>query len=142
MNTALTVLAVLVLGFIGTLTFLWDKSRDKPVVFETQNPVVTDIVRSNGVAGNWVWWSFLLTGVLTAFVYARLWRRSGAGLQRAALDFHLDRFLETSCATDLLLDVLRRALTDQHVVCTFHIINDVGCEFISSSTDGLVVDNS
>ncbi|MDX1332683.1 MAG: sodium:solute symporter family protein, partial [Robiginitalea sp.] len=36
-----------------------------------------DIVRSNGVSGNWVWWAFLLTGLLTVFVYAKLWRRSG-----------------------------------------------------------------
>ncbi len=39
--------------------------------------LVTDIVRQNGVAGNWVWWAFLLTGMLTVFVYAKLWRRSG-----------------------------------------------------------------
>ena len=38
--------------------------------------LVTDIVRQNGVAGNWVWWAFLLTGMLTVFIYARLWRRS------------------------------------------------------------------
>ncbi|MEP3481003.1 MAG: sodium:solute symporter family protein [Fuerstiella sp.] len=39
--------------------------------------LVTDIVRKNGVSGNWVWWSFLLTGLLTVFVYAKLWKRSG-----------------------------------------------------------------
>lgn len=39
--------------------------------------LVTDIVRQKGVAGNWVWWAFLLTGMLTVFVYAKLWRRSG-----------------------------------------------------------------
>jgi solute:Na+ symporter, SSS family len=45
--------------------------------FSTDTPnLVTDIVRTNGVSGNWVWWAFLLTGLLTAFVYARLWRRS------------------------------------------------------------------
>ena len=38
--------------------------------------LVTDIVRTNGVSGNWVWWAFLLTGMLTVFVYAKLWRRS------------------------------------------------------------------
>lgn len=38
--------------------------------------LVADIVRQNGVAGNWVWWAFLLTGMLTVFVYAKLWRRS------------------------------------------------------------------
>jgi Na+/proline symporter len=46
--------------------------------FSTDTPnLVTDIVRQNGVAGNWVWWAFLLTGMLTVFVYAKLWRRSG-----------------------------------------------------------------
>ena len=39
--------------------------------------LITDIVRNHGVSGNWVWWAFLLTGMLTAFVYAKLWRRSG-----------------------------------------------------------------
>jgi len=39
--------------------------------------LVTNIVRSNGVAGNWAWWSLLLTGMLTTFVYAKLWRRLG-----------------------------------------------------------------
>ncbi len=38
--------------------------------------LVTDIVRQNGVAGNWVWWAFLLTGMLTVFVFAKLWSRS------------------------------------------------------------------
>ena len=38
--------------------------------------LVTDIVRQNGVAGNWAWWAFLLTGMLTVFIYAKLWRRS------------------------------------------------------------------
>ena len=46
--------------------------------FSTDTPnLVTDIVRTNGVSGNWVWWVFLLTGMLTVFVYARLWRISG-----------------------------------------------------------------
>jgi SSS family transporter len=46
--------------------------------FSADTPnLVTDIVRKNGVAGNWVWWAFLLTGTLTVFVYAKLWRRSG-----------------------------------------------------------------
>lgn len=45
--------------------------------FSTDTPnLVTDLVRTNGVAGNWVWWAFLLTGMLTVFIYARLWRRS------------------------------------------------------------------
>jgi len=46
--------------------------------FSTDTPnLVTNIVRTNGVAGNWVWWAFLITGMMTVFFYARLWRRSG-----------------------------------------------------------------
>jgi len=46
--------------------------------FSTDTPnLVTDFVRTDGVAGNWQWWAFLLTGMLTVFVYAKLWRRSG-----------------------------------------------------------------
>nr|WP_317165090.1 sodium:solute symporter family protein [Cyclobacterium salsum] len=46
--------------------------------FSTDTPnLVTDIVRKNGISGNWVWWSFLLTGMLTVFFFARLWKRSG-----------------------------------------------------------------
>lgn len=46
--------------------------------FSTDTPnLVADLVRKNGVAGNWSWWAFLLTGMLTVFVYARLWRRTG-----------------------------------------------------------------
>ena len=39
--------------------------------------LVAGIARADGVSGNWVWWSFLLTGMLTVFFYAKLWRRSG-----------------------------------------------------------------
>lgn len=46
--------------------------------FSTDTPnLVTDLVRRQGVSGNWGWWAFLLTGMLTVFVYARMWRRSG-----------------------------------------------------------------
>lgn len=46
--------------------------------FSADTPnLVTDIIRKKGIAGNWTWWAFLLTGMLTVFVYAKLWRRSG-----------------------------------------------------------------
>ena len=46
--------------------------------FSTDTPnLVTNLVRESGVAENWVWWAFLLTGMATVFFYARLWRRSG-----------------------------------------------------------------
>ncbi len=45
--------------------------------FSTDTPnLVTDIVRTHGVSGNWVWFAFLITGMVTVFVYARLWKRS------------------------------------------------------------------
>ncbi len=66
--------------------------------FSTDTPnLVTDIVRTRGVAGNWVWWAFLLTGMLTTFVYARLWRRSGVetdvGFYELRYSGRLARFL-------------------------------------------------
>ena len=46
--------------------------------FSTDTPnLVADIVRRDGVLGNWTWWAFLLSGMLTVFLYAKLWRRSG-----------------------------------------------------------------
>src|SRR5690606_21116856 len=45
--------------------------------FSTDTPnLVTNFVRTGGVASNWQWWAFLLTGMLTVFFFARLWRRS------------------------------------------------------------------
>ncbi|MBI2681625.1 MAG: Na+:solute symporter [Acidobacteriales bacterium] len=46
--------------------------------FSTDTPnLVTNLIREKGVANNWLWWAFLLTGMTTVFFYARLWRRSG-----------------------------------------------------------------
>jgi solute:Na+ symporter, SSS family len=46
--------------------------------FSTDTPnLVTNLVREGGVAANWVWWAFLLTGITTVFFYSRLWRRLG-----------------------------------------------------------------
>lgn len=40
-------------------------------------PFVTQIVRESGVAANWIWWAFMFSGLLTTFMFARRWRRSG-----------------------------------------------------------------
>lgn len=46
--------------------------------FSADTPnLVTGFVRESGVAKNWAWWSFLITGMVTVFIYAKLWRRSG-----------------------------------------------------------------
>jgi len=58
--------------------------------FSTDTPnLVTDLVRSNGVSGNWGWWCFLLTGMLTVFVYAKLWRKSNVNTD---LEFYEIRY--------------------------------------------------
>lgn len=49
----------------------------------------TEIIRKNGISGNWVWWAFLLTGMLTVFVYAKLWHRTGA---RTDIEFYELRY--------------------------------------------------
>jgi SSS family solute:Na+ symporter len=62
--------------------------------FSSDTPnLVTDIVRRNGVAGNWVWWAFVLTGMSTVFFYARLWRRSGV---MTDLEFYEIRYSGTA----------------------------------------------
>src|SRR5213082_3612693 len=46
--------------------------------FAADTPLlVTGLVYTQGVAGNWLWWAFLLSGMMTVFLFARLWRRSG-----------------------------------------------------------------
>ena len=46
--------------------------------FAADTPLaVTGLVARNGIAGNWIWWSMLFSGMLTVFFYARLWRRAG-----------------------------------------------------------------
>ncbi len=64
--------------------------------FSTDTPnLVTDFVRSAGVAKNWAWWAFLLTGMMTVFFYARLWRRSGV---LTDLEFYELRYSGTPAA--------------------------------------------
>ncbi|HEX7070432.1 MAG TPA: sodium:solute symporter family protein [Rhodothermales bacterium] len=65
--------------FLGGRTMPWWLLGVSMVAttFATDTPnLVTDLVRSSGTFGNWTWWAFLLTGMLTVFVYAKLWRRS------------------------------------------------------------------
>jgi Na+/proline symporter len=46
--------------------------------FAADTPLaVTGFVAKNGIAGNWLWWNFVMSGMLTVFLYARLWRRAG-----------------------------------------------------------------
>ncbi|NJB37011.1 sodium:solute symporter family protein [Croceivirga sp. JEA036] len=58
--------------------------------FSTDTPnLVTDFVRTDGVSGNWEWWAFLLTGLLTVFVYAKLWRKSNV---KTDMEFYAIRY--------------------------------------------------
>ncbi len=46
--------------------------------FAADTPLaVTELVNQNGISGNWLWWNFLIGGMLTTFFFAKLWRRSG-----------------------------------------------------------------
>jgi len=46
--------------------------------FAADTPLaVTGFVARNGIAGNWLWWNFVMSGMMTVFLYARLWRRAG-----------------------------------------------------------------
>jgi len=64
--------------------------------FSTDTPnLVTNLVREHGVANNWVWWAFLLTGMSTVFFYARMWRRSGV---LTDLEFYEIRYSGTPAA--------------------------------------------
>jgi len=64
--------------------------------FSTDTPnLVTDFVRTKGVAQNWAWWAFLLTGMMTVFFYARMWRRSGV---LTDLEFYALRYSGRSAA--------------------------------------------
>ena len=65
--------------------------------FSTDTPnLVTDIVRSNGVVGNWVWWVFLLTGLLTVFVYAKLRKSISKKKYVVYLTLNLNSFEDNS----------------------------------------------
>jgi len=64
--------------------------------FAADTPLlVTQIVREYGVAGNWQWWVFLLTGMTTVFIYAKLWRRIGV---MTDIEFYEVRYAGTSGA--------------------------------------------
>lgn len=72
----------------GNTTEFFLSGRDVPwwlagtsmvaTTFAADTPLaVTGLVAKNGIAGNWLWWNFVMSGMLTVFLYARLWRRAG-----------------------------------------------------------------
>src|SRR5919109_2211195 len=64
--------------------------------FSSDTPnLVTNFVRTQGVAGNWQWWAFVLTGIATVFFYAQLWRRSGV---LTDLEFYEIRYSGTAAS--------------------------------------------
>jgi Na+/proline symporter len=76
--------------FLGGRTMPWWLLGISMVActFSCDTPnLVTDIVRNNGVSGNWVWWAFLLTGMLTVFIYAKLWRLPRCSSSRLSMTF-------------------------------------------------------
>ena len=76
--------------------------------FSTDTPnLVTDLVRQNGVSSNWLWWSFLITGMLTVFIYAKLWRRSGIITD---IEFYELRKIEIVLVIQIVLVIRRLVL--------------------------------
>src|SRR6266849_5280690 len=66
--------------FVGGRNVPWWLAGTSMVAttFAADTPLaVTGMVARNGIAGNWLWWNFVASGMLTVFFYARLWRRSG-----------------------------------------------------------------
>jgi Na+/proline symporter len=66
--------------FVSGRTVSWWLAGTSMVAttFAADTPlVVAGLVYTQGIAGNWIWWAFLLSGMMTAFLFARLWRRSG-----------------------------------------------------------------
>ena len=66
--------------FLGGRNIPWWLAGTSMVAttFGADTPLaVTGMVARNGVAGNWLWWNFVASGMLTVFLFARLWRRAG-----------------------------------------------------------------
>ncbi len=66
--------------FVGGRNVSWWLAGTSMVAttFAADTPlVVTGLVAKNGIAGNWIWWSMVFSGMLTVFFYAKLWRRAG-----------------------------------------------------------------
>ncbi len=66
--------------FVGGRNVTWWLAGTSMVAttFAADTPlVVTGLVAKNGIAGNWIWWSMVFSGILTVFFYAKLWRRAG-----------------------------------------------------------------
>src|SRR5262249_13605827 len=66
--------------FVGGRNVPWGLAGTSMVAttFAADTPLaVTGMVARNGIAGNWLWWNFVASGMLTVFFFARLWRRSG-----------------------------------------------------------------
>jgi Na+/proline symporter len=66
--------------FIGGRKVSWWLAGTSMVAttFAADTPLaVAGMVAKNGIAGNWLWWNMLMSGMLTVFFYARLWRRAG-----------------------------------------------------------------
>src|SRR5207245_3859966 len=56
----------------------WASNSMVATTFAADTPLaVTGFVAKNGIAGNWLWWNLVMSGMLTVFLYARLWRRAG-----------------------------------------------------------------
>lgn len=102
--------------------------------FSTDTPnLVTNIVRRNGVAGNWEWWALLLSGMITTFVYAKLWRRSNLATD---ISFYELRYSGKSAA-------FLRGFRASYMVLVFGILAQAGISLAAIKIGGVMfgIDN-
>jgi solute:Na+ symporter, SSS family len=79
--------------FLGGRNFPWYIAGLSMVAttFAADTPLlVTEIIRKDGISGNWVWWSLLISGMLTTFFFARLWRRANVLTELEYLDIRYE----------------------------------------------------
>jgi SSS family solute:Na+ symporter len=100
--------------------------------FAADTPLaVTEIVASKGIAGNWLWWSFILGGMLTAVFFSRLWRRSGVVTELELIDLRYSgkgaKYLRKLKAIylGLFMNALVIAWVNKALISLLHIFFDI-----------------
>lgn len=100
--------------------------------FAADTPLaVTEIVASKGIAGNWLWWSFILGGMLTAVFFSRLWRRSGVVTELELIDLRYSgagaKYLRKIKAVylGLFMNALVIAWVNKALISLLHIFFDI-----------------
>lgn len=120
--------------FLGGRSLPWYLAGISMVAttFAADTPLaVTEIVASKGIAGNWLWWSFILGGMLTAVFFSRLWRRSGVVTELELIDLRYSgigaKYLRKIKAVylGLFMNALVIAWVNKALISLLHIFFDI-----------------